>query len=177
MMRSEHTTDNEREDEDMSNPTITIIPNDKGNPPGKVADAELHWTDGILAGLKLIGFAVWESRTGHKRLVTFPARQYSHNGERRSFAVLRPSGAEDTQAGQQALTQAIIAAYDRYESELASGARVSGTSASYAPPAWGLDDDAPPVPAGLRPRDGVTMGCGKATCTDCYEPLNAAAER
>jgi hypothetical protein len=35
---------------------IQIVPNDKGNPPGKLADAELHFTDGPLAGLKLIGF-------------------------------------------------------------------------------------------------------------------------
>jgi hypothetical protein len=69
---------------------IRIVPNDKGNPPGKLADAELHFTDGPLAGLKLIGFAVWERRTGSGRNVTFPARQYSVNGERRSFALLRP---------------------------------------------------------------------------------------
>jgi hypothetical protein len=36
--------------------TIKIIPNDKGNPPGKLADAELHFTTGALEGLKLIGF-------------------------------------------------------------------------------------------------------------------------
>jgi hypothetical protein len=34
---------------------IRIIPNDKGNPPGKLADAEIHFSDGELAGLKLIG--------------------------------------------------------------------------------------------------------------------------
>lgn len=70
--------------------TIKILPNDKGNPPGKLADAELHFTDGPLAGLKLIGFSIWERRGGNGRNVTFPARQYSVNGERRSFALLRP---------------------------------------------------------------------------------------
>jgi hypothetical protein len=50
---------------------IKIVPNDKGNPPGKLADAELHFTDGPLDGLKLIGFAVWERRTGSGRNVTF----------------------------------------------------------------------------------------------------------
>jgi hypothetical protein len=30
--------------------------------------------------------------------------------------------------------------------------------------------EAPPPPAGTRPRDGVEMGCGKDDCTDCYEP-------
>jgi hypothetical protein len=70
--------------------TIKIMPNDKGNPPGKLADAELHFTDGPLDGLKLIGFSIWERRGGSGRNVTFPARQYSVNGERRSFALLRP---------------------------------------------------------------------------------------
>ena len=70
--------------------TIKIIQNDKGNPPGKLADAELHFTEGALAGLRLIGFSIWERRVGGGRNVTFPARSYSVNGERRSFAVLRP---------------------------------------------------------------------------------------
>ena len=71
--------------------TVKISPNDKANPPGKLADAELHFTDGPLEGLKLIGFAIWERRGGAGgRNVTFPARQYSVNGERRSFALLRP---------------------------------------------------------------------------------------
>ena len=70
--------------------TIKIIANDKGNPPGKLADAELHFADGPLGGLKLIGFAIWERRVGPGRNVTFPARQYNVNGERRSFALLRP---------------------------------------------------------------------------------------
>ena len=70
--------------------TVKITPNDKGNPPGKLADAELHFTDGPLEGLKLIGFSIWERRGGTGRNVTFPARQYTVNGERRSFALLRP---------------------------------------------------------------------------------------
>lgn len=69
---------------------IKFTPNDRGNPPGKLAEAEIHFTDGALAGLKLVGFAIWERRSGAGRNVTFPARQYSINGERRSFALLRP---------------------------------------------------------------------------------------
>jgi hypothetical protein len=38
----------------------------------------------------LIGFAIWERRSGDGRNVTFPAHQYSVNGERRSFALFRP---------------------------------------------------------------------------------------
>src|SRR5919106_3279625 len=69
---------------------VKFTPNEKQNPPGKLADAELHFIDGDLDGLKLIGFSIWERRTGNGRNVTFPARQYAVNGERRSFALLRP---------------------------------------------------------------------------------------
>src|SRR6186997_3410687 len=69
---------------------VKIIANDKGQPAGKLADAELHFSDGVFEGLKLIGFSIWERRGGGGRNVTFPARQYSVNGERRSFALLRP---------------------------------------------------------------------------------------
>ena len=71
---------------------VKITTNDKSNPPGKLAEAELHFTEGVLDGLKLIGFSIWERRTGGGRNVTFPARTYSVNGERRSFALLRPTG-------------------------------------------------------------------------------------
>jgi hypothetical protein len=93
--------------------TVTIIASDRGNPPGKLADAELHFGgDSPLAGLKLIGFAVWERKTGTGRNVTFPARQYSVNGERRSFALLRP--AVDATA-QNAIRDRILEAYAEYE--------------------------------------------------------------
>ncbi len=93
---------------------VRIVPNDKGNPPDKLADAELQFIDGPLAGLKLTGFAIWRRRgTGPQRhSVTFPARQYSVNGERRSFALLRPTG-DISQT--QRLTDAILEAFDAYE--------------------------------------------------------------
>src|SRR5207253_6276295 len=96
--------------------TVKINPNDKGNPPGKLADAELHFTEGPLQGLKLIGFAVWERRGGNGRNVTFPARQYSVNGERRSFALLRPI--VDTTA-QNKVRELILEAFQEYEERAA----------------------------------------------------------
>ena len=69
---------------------VKIIHNQSGRPVGQLAGAELHFDDGVLAGLKLIGFAVWGERGGAIRTVTFPSRQYSVNGERRSYALLRP---------------------------------------------------------------------------------------
>ena len=96
--------------------TIKITPNDKGNPPGKLADAELHFTEGPLEGLKLIGFSVWERRGGNGRNVTFPARSYAVNGERRSFALLRPI--IDTTA-QNKLRELILEAFQEYEAQAA----------------------------------------------------------
>jgi hypothetical protein len=66
---------------------------------------------GPLDGLKLVGFAVWERRTGGRN-VTFPARQYSVNGERRSFALLRPI--VDASA-QERLRDVILDAYREHE--------------------------------------------------------------
>jgi hypothetical protein len=97
--------------------TIKILPNEKGNPPGKLADAELHFTDGPLEGLKLIGFGIWERKSG--RNVTFPARQYSVNGERRSFALLRPI--TDVTA-QDRIRDLVLQAYAEYETAAAVGA-------------------------------------------------------
>ena len=92
--------------------TVTILPNETNNPPGKLADAELHFTKGLLEGLKLIGFSIWERRTGAGRNVTFPARQYAVNGERRSFALLRPIA--DATA-QDRTRELILEAYAQYE--------------------------------------------------------------
>ena len=93
---------------------VKIVPNDKANPPGKLADAELHFTEGALDGLKLVGFAIWERRSGTGRNVTFPARQYAVNGERRSFALLRPIA--DATA-QDRIRELVLQAYAEYEQE------------------------------------------------------------
>jgi hypothetical protein len=91
---------------------VKIIPNDKGNPVGRLAGAELHFVDGELDGLKLAGFSIWERRGGIGRHVTFPARQYVANGERRSFALLRPV-ADD--AAQERVRELILRAFAEYE--------------------------------------------------------------
>lgn len=119
--------------------TIKIIPNDKGNPLGKLADAELHFTFSVddeaalaraasgdaadpatmaaarmaltLRGLKLIGFGIWKCRTGGQN-VTFPARLYNVNGESRSFSLLRPIA--DATA-QDRIRDLILQAYNEHE--------------------------------------------------------------
>jgi hypothetical protein len=94
---------------------VKFAQNDRGNPPGKLADAELHFCEGELDGLKLIGFGIWERKNGNGRNVTFPARQYSVNGERRSFALLRP--VVDA-AAQDRVREFILQAYAEYEEQL-----------------------------------------------------------
>jgi hypothetical protein len=94
---------------------VRISPNDRNNPPGKLADAEVHFTDGAFEGLKLIGFGVWERRTGGGRNVTFPARQYSVNGERRTFALLRPATGDAT--AQDRVRELVLQAYAEYEQQ------------------------------------------------------------
>jgi hypothetical protein len=96
--------------------TIKFQPNDKGSPAGKLADAELQFSGGPLDGLKLMGFAVWERKDGGRN-VTFPARQYSVNGERRSFSLLRPIS---DSSSQDKLRDAILAAYKEHAAELAA---------------------------------------------------------
>jgi len=91
---------------------VKIVPNDKGNPPGKLADAELHFTEGVLEGLKLVGFAVWERRSGSGRNVTFPSRQYTVSGDRRSFALLRPIA---DAASQERVRDLVLQAYAEHE--------------------------------------------------------------
>ena len=96
--------------------TIKITPNDKGNPPGKLAEAEVHFGDGPMEGLKLIGFSIWERRGGNGRNVTFPARSYVVNGDRRSYALLRPI--VDSTA-QSRLRDLILEAFQEYEERTA----------------------------------------------------------
>ena len=94
--------------------SVRVIPNTTGNPPGKLADAEVVFEGeaGPFSGLKLIGFSIWERRDGGRN-VTFPARQYSINGERRSFALLRPANGDV--GAQDAIKQCILDAYSRTE--------------------------------------------------------------
>ena len=98
--------------------TVKIVAaNEQASPAGKLADAELHFVEGTLDGLKLIGFSVWERRSpSGRRNVTFPARTYTVNGERRSFALLRPIGDQDAQ---DRVRDLILSAYTEHEAQYA----------------------------------------------------------
>ena len=96
---------------------VKITANDKNAPAGKLADAEVHFNEGALDGLKLIGFTVWERKSGNGRNVTFPARTYSVNGERRSFALLRP--VLNDSHSQDRLRDLVLQAYAEFEAQAA----------------------------------------------------------
>lgn len=96
---------------------IKIRRADSSAPAGKLADAELHFEDGLLAGLKLVGFAVWARRDGTGCTVSFPARQFVVHGERRNFALLRAVG--DLTA-QQPLRDLVLRAYDAQAANLSA---------------------------------------------------------
>ena len=70
---------------------------------------------GPLSGLKLIGFAVWERRTGGEKCDVSAPAGHSVNGERRSFALLRPLNGETS--AQEAIRQCILDACSRIETE------------------------------------------------------------
>ena len=93
---------------------VKILRNDRSTPVGKLADAEIHFLDGELAGLKLVGFAVWERRDGNGRSVSFPARQFIMHGDKRNFYLLR---ATDDPNAQNRLRDLVLRAYEQQLSE------------------------------------------------------------
>ena len=95
--------------------TVKILRNDRNIPQGKLTDAELHFTGGELDGLKLIGFAVWQRRDGNGHNVTFPARQFTVHGERRSFSLLRPVADPNAQ---DRIRDAVLRAYTEMEDQV-----------------------------------------------------------
>lgn len=96
---------------------MTFTFSEAKNPAGKLADAEVVFTDDDgLAGLKLVGFAIWARRDG-KLTVTFPARQYSVNGERRSFSLLRPTASDRGIEASERLRDEMLAAFVAHEAK------------------------------------------------------------
>jgi hypothetical protein len=91
---------------------VRILPSDTTTPAGKIADAEILFEDGVLSGLKLVGFSIWERRAGGARSVTLPARTFAVNGERRSFALLRPVSDAAAQEPIRALILQALAAHE-----------------------------------------------------------------
>jgi hypothetical protein len=96
-------------DETTMEMIVRILLNEKKTPPQKLADAEIHFHGGDLDGLKLIGFAIWQrhGRTGCD--VTFPSREFTVDGRRRRYALLR---AVSDPATQDRIRDAVLRAYE-----------------------------------------------------------------
>ena len=62
----------------------------EGGPERLVCEVELVFdaSDGVLDGLKLLGFCIWRGADGELR-VTLPARAYGLGSDRRYFDLLR----------------------------------------------------------------------------------------
>jgi hypothetical protein len=102
---------------DVMTMKVKIVRNENNKPQDKLADAELQFVGGELDGLKLLGFAVWQQRNGSGRNVTFPARPFTVNGERRNFALVR---AIEDRSAEDRLRQLVLAAYAEYEAAVGS---------------------------------------------------------
>ena len=66
---------------------VVFVERDHG-PERLVCEAEIHFTEEPLQGMKLVGFSVWRSPEG-EFYVTFPSRSFGAGGERRFFDYLR----------------------------------------------------------------------------------------
>jgi len=102
----------------MSTITIKILETNGHSAPGKLADAEIHFTGGELDGLKLVGFAIWQQRNGKGQNVSFPSRQFTAQGERRSFSMLRWIAKREAQ---ERLENLVIQAYREHEQRRSHG--------------------------------------------------------
>lgn len=70
---------------------VHYVLNHGGMPESKLADVEIHFEEGLLSGLKLVGCSVWRSRKGEEPTVLVPSRSYATAGGVRYYELLRPS--------------------------------------------------------------------------------------
>ncbi|MBP2674474.1 MAG: hypothetical protein H6Q84_1314 [Deltaproteobacteria bacterium] len=70
---------------------VHYVLNHGGTPASKLADVEIHFEEGLLAGLKLVGASVWRSKKGEAPTVIVPSRSYATAAGVRYYELLRPS--------------------------------------------------------------------------------------
>ena len=70
---------------------VHYVLNHGGTPASKLADVEIHFEEGLLAGLKLVGCSVWQSKKGDAPTVLVPSRSYASAGGVRYYELLRSS--------------------------------------------------------------------------------------
>jgi len=87
----------------------------ENNPERLVCEAEVHFEEQDLVGLKLVGFCLWKDAEGEV-YVTFPSRAFGAGCERRYFDYIR--GAEDVSATR-GLKVKILEAFKAWKQEKA----------------------------------------------------------
>jgi hypothetical protein len=70
---------------------VHYVLNHGGTPAGKLADVEIHFEEGLLSGLKLVGASVWRSKKGEGPTVLVPSRSYATASGVRYYELLRAS--------------------------------------------------------------------------------------
>lgn len=68
---------------------LHYVLNHGGMPASKLADVEIHFEEGLLAGLKLVGCSVWRSKKGNAPTVLVPSLSYATAGGIRYYELLR----------------------------------------------------------------------------------------
>lgn len=91
---------------------VHYILNHGGTPQSKLADVEIHFEEGLLAGLKLVGCSVWRSRKGEAPTVLVPSRSYATAGGVRYYELLR--GSVEVPAGPVQEPREAIKAFKKY---------------------------------------------------------------
>lgn len=70
---------------------VHFVLNHGGTPEGKLADVEIHFEEGVLEGLRLVGCSIWRGKKGEAPSVLVPSRSYATAGGVRYYELLRPS--------------------------------------------------------------------------------------
>jgi hypothetical protein len=68
---------------------VHYVLNHGSTPASKLADVEIFFEDGLLAGMKLVGCSVWKAKKGDQPTVLVPSRSYATVGGVRYYELLR----------------------------------------------------------------------------------------
>lgn len=68
---------------------VHYVLNHGGTPASKLADVEIFFDEGLLAGLKLVGCSVWRAKKGEVPTVLVPSRSYATAAGVRYYELLR----------------------------------------------------------------------------------------
>lgn len=91
---------------------VHYVLNHGASPESKLADVEIHFEEGILSGLKLVGCSVWRSKKGEGPTVLVPSRSYATAAGVRYYELLRPS--EDGGTGEDAAGKLLVRKFRQY---------------------------------------------------------------